>query len=171
MKRWLLASLVAAIALPFMATVTTDAQSDHSTTVDIRLWQSIEDPRDLAISVRPEGGLWSDLGTVPLDLPRGPTSRGYRFGDIALAGIELRVWQGAGRAAHFISARREGGLWADLDTVPIDLRSGSDSRSYRYGDITVELPSPGPERALLVRRGWGAHLRPARLRRGRLLGR
>ena len=156
LKRWLLASLVAAIDLPFMASATTDAQSDHATTVAIRLWQSIEDPASLAISVRPEGGVWADLGTVPLEVPRRTDSRRYRYGDIALAGIELRVWQGAARAAHFVSARREGGLWADLDTVAIDLRSGNDSRSYRYGDITVALPSPGPDRALLVDAG-GEH--------------
>ncbi|MXY36396.1 MAG: hypothetical protein F4Y54_06440 [Dehalococcoidia bacterium] len=151
MKRWLLAVLVAAVALPFVAHETTGAQPNATTPLQIVLWQDVDSPTDLALSVRPEGGLWRDLGTVPVELARVNSSRSYRYGDLVVAGVEIRVWQPAsGLGRHFISARREGGDWYDVGTVPIVLTFRTDDGRYRYGNLTLSLPMPEPDRALLV---------------------
>lgn len=53
-------------------------------TVYVRIWQRVGDALDLYISVRPAGGSWDTLGTIPLALAGGPTTTGHRFADIAL---------------------------------------------------------------------------------------
>ena len=151
MKRWLLAVFVAAVALPFVAQSTTGAQPSATTPLQVVLWQDVDSPTDLALSVRPEDGLWGDLGTVPVELARLNASRSYRYGDLVVAGVEIRVWQQAsGGREHYISVRREGGEWDDVGTVPLALNFRSESGRYRYGNLTLSLPSPGPDRALLV---------------------
>lgn len=52
--------------------------------------------------------------------------------------VDLRVWQDVrdGRSL-WLSARPEGGTWAQLGTVPLWLDSLSNAGRYRYGDITL----------------------------------
>ena len=97
MKRWLLAVLVAAVALPLVAQQSTGAQLNGASSLQIVLWQDIDSPTELALSVRPEDGRWDDLGTVPVELARVNSSRSYRYGDLGVGGVELRVWQPASR--------------------------------------------------------------------------
>lgn len=116
--------------------------------VEVRVWQRIAEPLRIQISARPEGGSWSTLGTIPLPLDDGFSSSGnYRYGDITVGGVEVRVWQRVSNArAIQISARPEGGSWATLGTIPLPLDDGtSSSGNYRYGDITVEVPLPEPD--------------------------
>ena len=59
--------------------------------------------------------------------------------------IELRVWESASDPArNFVSARAEGGSWADLGTVPVTLDGLSASGAYRYGDLVLTVAHDAP---------------------------
>ena len=59
--------------------------------------------------------------------------------------IELRVWESASDPArNFVSARAEGGSWADLGTVPVMMDGVSASGAYRYGDLTLTVAHDEP---------------------------
>ena len=115
--------------------------------VEVRVWQRVSDARALYISARPEGGSWRTLGTIPLG--RGEASAyqtsadgRFRYSDITIAGVDVRVWQRVSNARSlYISARPRGGSWRTLGTIPLDMsgRSGA----FRYGDITVRVPLSG----------------------------
>ncbi len=124
------------------------AQNTTAVSVEVRVWQHVNNDHDIHISARPAGGSWDTLGTVPLPLEDGlsPTGR-YRYGDIALnvplllgspVTIEVRVWQDVrdGKSLY-ISARPADGLWATLGpsrfpsktvSVPVG-RSGTETQS------------------------------------------
>ena len=65
-----------------VGTVTTTA------TVEVRVWQSTNDPLGIYISARPEGGDWRVLGTIPLPLDEENSQGTFRYGDIA---VEVEV--------------------------------------------------------------------------------
>jgi len=72
------------------------AEPDEPVTanVEVRIWQRVADPLRIYISARPEGGLWDTLGTIPLPLDDGHSSnRNYRYGDVTVEGVEVRVWR------------------------------------------------------------------------------
>ena len=54
-------------------------------TVEVRVWEDVNDPERNYISARAAGGSWRDLGTVPLDMSGISASGRYRYGDIELA--------------------------------------------------------------------------------------
>ena len=58
--------------------------------------------------------------------------------------VEVRVWQDVDDAGAFwLSARPDGGSWADLGTIPVPLDDGlSGTGRYRYGDVTLALSVP-----------------------------
>ena len=144
------------IALAFVA-LPAGAQWDHATGLDVRVWQSADDPENLALSLRLQGGRWSHLGTVPLDLSRHNDSRHYQYAEVLALGVELRVWQATfDRDIHYVSARRVGGLWDDVGTIKVELAETNPSETWRFGDLALSLPSPGPDRAVLVSAG-GEH--------------
>ncbi len=60
--------------------------------------------------------------------------------------VEVRVWQDVNDAgALWLSARPDGGSWADAGTVPVRLDDGlSSTGRYRYGDVTLALSVPPP---------------------------
>ena len=61
--------------------------------------------------------------------------------------VEVRVWQDVGQPdALWLSARPDGGSWADLGTIPVLLDDGiSGTGRYRYGDVVLALSvSPPP---------------------------
>ena len=118
--------------------------------VEVRVWQDVNDARNIYISARPEDGSWAALGTIPLPLDDGHSSSGrFRYGDIAVdvpvgaatATVEVRVWQDVNNALSiYISARPEDGSWRTLGTIPLPLDDGhSSSGRFRYGDITVAV--------------------------------
>ena len=149
-----LAALAAAVCLMFLTNGTTDAQSADATDVDVRVWQRVTEDSRLAVSVRPEGRTWADLGTIPLDMG-GETSNGrWRYGDVATAGVEVRVWQRVTNyRSLFISARPAGGSWADLGTIPLDMSGETSNGRWRYGDITLAVPPPPPDEVVMVSGG------------------
>lgn len=124
------------------------AAEESTANVEVRVWQKISDGRGIYLSARPEGGDWDALGTIPLSLDDGYSSSGkYRYGDITVEGVEVRVWQDVSDARRiYISARPEGGDWGTLGTIPLPLDDGySSSGNYRYGDITVAVPLSAPD--------------------------
>ncbi|MXX18897.1 MAG: hypothetical protein F4X03_09180 [Dehalococcoidia bacterium] len=124
--------------------------------VDVRVWQHVRDPLRIHISARPEGTRWDTLGTIPLLLDDGlSSSRNFRFGDITVEGVEVRVWQYITNPLHIaISARPVAGDWDVLGTIDLPLDDGlSSSGNYRYGDITVAVPAHPEAPAVAVSPG------------------
>ena len=145
MPRFILAIVIlAAIIVPVV--IGAYAQSGGAS-IEVRVWERIDDPSRNFVSARPAGGSWRTLGTVPVTLDS--TSGAYRYGDIDLrmpSGlVNIRVWERtANPARNFVSARVEGGSWRTLGTIPIDLDSTSASGRYRYSDITLAVHAPEP---------------------------
>ena len=131
----------------------------EAASVEVRIWQNVDDERDLYVSARAAGGSWRTLGTVPLALD-GLTARGsYRYGDIALAvpegEVDVRVWQHVDDERDlYVSARVAGGSWRTLGTVPLVLDGLTASGSYRYGDIALAVPQADGETVAVEVRVW-----------------
>ena len=54
-------------------------------TVEVRVWQDVNDSAGIYVSARPADGSWRTLGTIPLPLDDGVSSSGrFRYGDISL---------------------------------------------------------------------------------------
>ena len=61
-----------------------------SATIEIRVWEDVNDPLRNYISARVEGGSWRTLGTIALPLDDGISSSGrFRYGDTSLV-VPLR---------------------------------------------------------------------------------
>ena len=133
----LLLAVAVAVAGPALARGGGEAAS-----VEVRVWQNVDDERDLYVSARAAGGSWRTLGTVPLALDGLTAREFYRYGDIALAlplAVDIRVWQNVDQGWRFlIAARPVGGSWSGrFPLLPDD--GLSSSGRYRYGDITLAL--------------------------------
>ena len=159
MRNRIIAALVAILAVSAVVSVAIaqeeppDPAPDPepvTANVEVRVWQDVNDARNIYISARPENGSWATLGTIPLPLDDGHSSSGrFRYGDIsvgvpvgaATATVEVRVWQDVDNALSiYISARPEDGSWRTLGTIPLPLDDGhSSSGRFRYGDITVAV--------------------------------
>lgn len=145
-------ALVAVLAVAVVGTG--HAKDNAEATVEVRVWQHVEDPDDIHVSARPAGGAWRTLGTIPLPLDDGISAAGDRFGGFAVdvpqvewavpRSVQVRVWQNVQMGSEIsIEARPENGLWSTLGRLPLPLDDGiSSSGRYRYGDIlfTVSLP-------------------------------
>ena len=119
----------------------------------MRVWQDLENERDIHVGARRADGSWRTLGMIPLALDDGVSSTGYRYGNITLdvavpnweppLTVEARVWQGVVRpGVIFISARPARGSWLTLGTVRLLLDGGITSTGQRFGDISIEVPLP-----------------------------
>ena len=119
-------------------------------TVEVRVWQNVDDDRDLYVSARPAGGSWRTLGTAPLALD-GAGAR-YRYGDIALAvpdAVVIRVWQDVAEGGRFyVGARPAGRSWQGRHSLSLADGLGASGR-YRYGDITIVVSLPDGVRPAL----------------------
>ncbi|MXX18805.1 MAG: hypothetical protein F4X03_00300 [Dehalococcoidia bacterium] len=60
------------------------------------------------------------------------------------ATVEVRVWQNVGDLEDIrISARPAGGSWRTLGTIPLPLDQTTDSGTFAYGDIDLDVTLPG----------------------------
>ena len=142
--------LIVALALLLAVAVAGPAMAQgggSAATVEVRVWQHVDDERDLYVSARPAGGSWRTLGTVPLALDGLTASGSYRYGDIALAvpeEVDVRVWQRTGTSLTtdtFVSVRSAGSSWSVPGTAALPLDDGlAASGRYRYGDVTLAVP-------------------------------
>ncbi len=83
MQNWIIAGLVVALALSITAAVVA-LQAQPTARVQLRIWESSEDPSRNFLSVRPEGERWRPgAPLLPLDDGLSPGGR-YRYGDFAI---------------------------------------------------------------------------------------
>ncbi len=69
--------------------------------------------------------------------------------------VELRVWQDVRDERRlWLSARPEGGSWAQLGTVPLWLDGLSNAGRYRYGDITLGAAPVAANRGYRLGEGY-----------------
>ena len=152
--RWFIVSLLAGL-LALSVALPASAQ-DSTATVELRVWQRIEDPLGIDLSARHEAGSWATLGTIPLALDRENSRGTLRYGDISLevplasgnltTNVELRVWQRiADPLRVYVSARHEAGSWNTLGTIPLPLDRETRSGTFRYGDTSLDVPLPPGE--------------------------
>ncbi|MXZ62986.1 MAG: hypothetical protein F4Y98_05165 [Chloroflexi bacterium] len=157
--RGLLIALIAtAVGLGALASAQPYGSGEPNTTpIELRVWQSLDDPTDIAIGARAPGGAWGELGMVRLRLDDGFTAGGhYRYGQTALevpltdfapVGVEVRVWQ-AINVPHvvYVSARGVVGSWDLLGTFRFRLEHGErPDLGYRFGDMRIEVELPEPQ--------------------------
>ena len=86
MQNWIIAALVAALALSLVAGVVAQGQgqAQRTATVQLRLWESSADPSENYISIRDDDGFWTP-DTPPLLLDDGLSRGGrYRYGDLTM---------------------------------------------------------------------------------------
>ncbi len=153
MRRLTLVAVALAAVLGLAVVATGAAQGEATVRVEVRVWQSVEDGREIHIGARPADGLWQTLGRIPLALDDGFSPRGwYRYGDISVdirlpnrsspLIVEVRVWQDVRDDQNiYISARDSLGEWDTLGTVRLPLDEGlSFDRQWRFGDISLGVP-------------------------------
>ncbi len=108
------------------------ADSASPATVEVRIWQDVDDSGALFISARPANGSWHMFGTVRLLLDDGISSDGrFRFGDIGLeVPLSGRVLSLAGRSGLYGLQDGQGdgarfGQWDEVATSLTVDRHGS----------------------------------------------
>ena len=152
MLRIAIATVLAALfaAAPGAAFGSAETEPGVSTvTVEMRLWQDVNDAENVWLSARPEGGSWRALGTIPFPLDADDGTVTYRYRDLAIAGAEFRVWQKQREPERFYlqacgSACPKQAPCEARGMTPLPLDDGhSPSGRYRYGDLTVAVPLAG----------------------------
>ena len=150
----LLAFVAAAATAPTGATA--DQGEDAASAeviIELRVWQHVSDADNIWVSARPKGGSWRTLGTIPFPLDDGfAWGDNYRYGDLAVAGTVLRIWQRVGEPER-ISVCGNPCPDPSIRTIPrplgaiqLPLDDGhSSSGQYRYGDLTVATIPGSPE--------------------------
>ncbi len=78
MKNAVIALLVAALALSVAGVV---AQTQRTATVEVRIWEDIEDPTQHLVSHRPQGGEWSASQPLPALYDGFVQAGRYRYRD------------------------------------------------------------------------------------------
>ena len=144
--------LVVAAGLGIAGTAVVNAQDTPAVGIEVRVWQHVEDDRDLYISARQEGGSWGTLGTIPLPLDDGSSPSGrHRYGNIALgvylpgpATVAVRVWQDTQDGSNiFIAARETTGSRSWTEAMRLPLGDGFNSTgAFRYGNGALLVPVP-----------------------------
>ena len=81
-RNWIIVALLAALPLAVLGGAL--AQQQRSTTVDVRVWQSVASPEQYYLSIRSGGGSWSEAGTIPLTLGSISRSGDHRYGDLSV---------------------------------------------------------------------------------------
>lgn len=81
------------------------------------------------------------------------------------ATVELRVWQRIGDPLRiYVSARHEEGSWATLGTIPLALDRENSRRTFRYGDVALDVPLASANLATTVQlRVWQHIANPLRI--------
>ena len=81
-RNWIIVALLAALPLAVLGGAL--AQQQRSTTVDVRVWQSVASPELFFLSIRSGGGSWAEAGTIPLTLGSLSESGDHRYGDLSV---------------------------------------------------------------------------------------
>ncbi len=150
--RFAIATVLAALFAAAPGAGLGSAETDpgvNTVTVEMRLWQDVHNAENVWMSARPKGGDWRALGTIPFPLDAGDGAATYRYRDLAIAGVELRVWQKRDESERFFVRACGGDCPEEAPfearsriRVPLDDGHSSSGR-YRYGDLTVAVPLAG----------------------------
>ena len=146
-----LAVLVLIAVVGLAAVAGGEAQGGATATVEVRVWQHVENGRDIYVNARAVGGAWAGLTELALDDGFSTTGR-FRFGDVSFevplanyeapVPVEVRVWQDILNDSNIhVGTRPAGGSWR-LERLPLD-DGFSRNRRYHYGDTRLEAPLPG----------------------------
>ena len=146
--------LLAAVATAVTAPIDAAAQQDGDAApveviIDLRVWQHVDEPEDIQVSARPLGGDWGTVDRIPFPLDN--QYRVYRYGDLAVAGATLRIWQYGWDAesisvcAHRCPDPAVPTIPSPLGRIPLPLDDGhSPDGQYRYGDLIVATVPGNP---------------------------
>ena len=121
--------------------------------VELRVWQHVNGAPNIWVSARPRGGDWRTLGTIHFPLDDGfAWGDNYRYGDLAVAGAALRIWQQVGEperisvCAYLCPDPSEQTIPHPVGAIQLPLDDGhSPSGQHRYGDLTVTTFPGSPE--------------------------
>ena len=125
--------------------------------IELRVWQHLDDETELWVSATAQGGAWDTLGTIPLllDGREGGFDAGslYRFGNIGIDGVGLRVYQRVvapeliyvsgcvGACPEWVYGAQPDWTWRPLGKTLLPLDDGIEPfGEYRYGDIRIAVP-------------------------------
>ena len=167
MRRLLIALVATIIGIGTLGTA--HPYGEATTTIELRVWQGLEDGTEIAIGARAADGSWGDLAMVPLPLEDGFSTTGdFRYGQRTLGvplttaaplDVEVRVWQAVQAESQiYVSARGAGGSFALLGTVRLYLDDGTrPDLGYRFGDMRIEVELPEQRVVTLAGRAmhWG----------------
>ena len=152
MRRLLIALVATIMGIGTLGTA--HPYGESTTTIELRVWQGLEDGTEIAIGARAADGSWGDLAMVPLPLDDGFSTTGaFRYGQTTLSvplttasplDVEVRVWQAVRTESQiYVSARGAGGSFALLGTVRLYLDDGTHpDLGYRFGDMRIEVELP-----------------------------
>ena len=150
----LLAFVVAAATAPTGATAEeSEDVAPLEVIVELRVWQHVGGAPNIWVSARPRGGDWRTLGTIHFPLDDGfAWGDNYRYGDLAVAGAALRIWQQVGEperisvCAYLCPDPSEQTIPHPVGAILLPLDDGhSPSGQHRYGDLTVTTFPGSPE--------------------------
>ena len=153
MRRLLIALIAATVGAVALGASQPYGDPSATAPIELRVWQGLEDPSDIAVGARATDGVWGTLRMVPLPLGGLSASGQYRYGQTTLevplttaapVTIHVRVWQAVRLpSVVYVSVRGETGSWADLGTVRIHLDDGArPDLGYRFGDMRIEVELP-----------------------------
>ena len=81
-RNWIIAALLAALPLAVIGGVLAQQQR-ATTTVEGRVWQSVANPDQFQVSIRADGGSWTEASAIPVSLDGLSGSGAYRYGDFS----------------------------------------------------------------------------------------
>jgi hypothetical protein len=122
------------------------------TTLDVRVWQHLAVHDRIYVTALPKERSGRPRPPVRVRLDDGASDDGrYRFGVVAGAEVELRVWQHVDEPSDIrISARPTGAAFDTLGPIIVLLDDGvSSGGGYRYGQMRIVVP-PGETRVVSV---------------------
>ncbi len=125
-----------------------EATSGETVTIQVRVWQYVDDPSWIFILAAPPGDDWGTSEIVQLVLDDGlSTGETFRYDDLTVGVVELRLWQQVADPLRIrISARPVGGDWGVGRGERLLLDDGhSPDGTYRYGDITLAVSVDTPD--------------------------
>ena len=152
MRRWILTTLAAALALTTVSGVVAQEQPPAETrNVEVSVWRLVSDPTVLYIGARPEGGIWRTQYT-PLDMSALHESGSWHQSNTVrvqvrlggrVANVEVIVWRLVPVPAYLvISTRPEGGAWRTLNSR-LDMSGLSRTGMFHQSNaVRVEVPLP-----------------------------
>ena len=71
-----------------------DDDAGGEVVVELRIWQHVNDERNLHVSARLQGGRWDAHGTRAVQLQYGLGGLGrYSYDTLSIGGVELGIWQ------------------------------------------------------------------------------